>query len=130
MTAAVGSAMPPLIMALLFGFINKGAPFFIRPIAKAISANVSKFFSTPSSLQYVAWVHSTHPLDCKSWPNPLTASPNGFLHFEARQLSVIRIRISSVYVHNRVQMWPEHLTGPRFTNTRNLNSGFIHFSCC
>jgi hypothetical protein len=41
--------MPPLVMALLFSLINKGAPFFIRPIAKAISANVSKSFSTRSS---------------------------------------------------------------------------------
>ena len=42
---AEGSAMTPVLLALLFSMTEKGAPFFIRPIARAISGGVHKFYS-------------------------------------------------------------------------------------
>ena len=44
---AEGSAMPPLVMTLLFNEMPKRAPFFIRPVAKAIGDTVKKSFLTP-----------------------------------------------------------------------------------
>lgn len=45
---AEGSAMPPLLLALVFSRVaNAPAPFFVRPIARAIAANVSKAFIKP-----------------------------------------------------------------------------------
>ena len=45
---AEGSAMPPLVMTLLFGEIPKRAPFFIRPVAKMIGATVTSSFLKPN----------------------------------------------------------------------------------
>jgi glutathione S-transferase len=45
---AEGSAMPPLLLKLIFDKIeNTKMPFFVKPIAKAISANVKKSFILP-----------------------------------------------------------------------------------
>ncbi len=45
---AEGSAMPPLLLALVFARVaNAPAPFFVRPIARAIAANVRKAFINP-----------------------------------------------------------------------------------
>jgi len=45
---AEGSAMPPLLLKLIFDKIETGpVPFFIRPIAKAISQKVKSAFITP-----------------------------------------------------------------------------------
>lgn len=41
---AEGSAMPPLLMKLIFTMVKTKAPFLIRPIAKAIAAGVEKSF--------------------------------------------------------------------------------------
>ena len=46
---AEGSAMTPVLLALLFGMTEKNAPFFIRPIARAISGGVYKFYSKLST---------------------------------------------------------------------------------
>ena len=46
---AEGSAMPPLLMQLVFDQIEKARmPFFAKPVARAISANVKKAFIGPS----------------------------------------------------------------------------------
>ena len=44
---AEGSAMPPLVMTLLFNEMPKRAPFFIRPVAKAIGDTVKKSYLGP-----------------------------------------------------------------------------------
>ena len=45
---AEGSAMPPLVMTLVFGAIPARVPFFIRPVAKLISGTVQKSFLQPN----------------------------------------------------------------------------------
>lgn len=45
--AAEGSAMPPLVMRLVFASIPKRAPFFIRPVASMISQGAIKSFIDP-----------------------------------------------------------------------------------
>ncbi|HEX7810974.1 MAG TPA: glutathione S-transferase [Burkholderiales bacterium] len=45
---AEGSAMPPLLLQLIFGRLDKGKmPFFVRPIARAIKARVRTAFIQP-----------------------------------------------------------------------------------
>ncbi len=45
---AEGSAMPPLLLSLVFSRVRDApAPFFVRPIAKAIAAKVMGAFVTP-----------------------------------------------------------------------------------
>jgi glutathione S-transferase len=45
---AEGSAMPLLVMRLIFGFIEKQkVPFFVKPIVKAIVKNVNTMFLDP-----------------------------------------------------------------------------------
>ena len=46
---AEGSAMPPLVMALVFGKVRSAPmPFFAKPIAKAIAAKVMQGFVQPN----------------------------------------------------------------------------------
>ena len=46
---AEGSAMPPLLLKLIFGRITTSAmPFFVKPIARAISAKVQSDFVDPN----------------------------------------------------------------------------------
>jgi len=45
---AEGSAMPPLVMTLLFNAIPQRVPFFIRPVAKLIGEGVQKNFLRPN----------------------------------------------------------------------------------
>ena len=45
---AEGSAMPPLVMTLVFSAIPARVPFFIRPVAKMISETVQKSFLRPN----------------------------------------------------------------------------------
>lgn len=56
---AEGSAMPPLVMSLVFGEIPKRAPFVIKPIASAIAKQVMKNFVTPSITSTVELIEST-----------------------------------------------------------------------
>jgi glutathione S-transferase len=44
---AEGSAMPPLVMTLLFSEIPRRTPFFVRPVARAISRTVQTSFLEP-----------------------------------------------------------------------------------
>ncbi len=45
---AEGSAMPPLVMTLVFGALPARVPFFIRPVARRISETVQKSFLRPN----------------------------------------------------------------------------------
>ena len=45
---AEGSAMPPLVMTLLFKEIPKRAPFFVRPVARAIAQATQTRFLDPT----------------------------------------------------------------------------------
>ena len=45
---AEGSLMSPLLLSLIFSKIESSAPFFIKPVAKTISAQVKKIFIRPN----------------------------------------------------------------------------------
>jgi glutathione S-transferase len=45
---AVGTAMPLLVMTLVFGRVETAAPWFIRPVAKAIAGQVRSSYIGPS----------------------------------------------------------------------------------
>ena len=48
MHAAEGTVMPLLVMALIFGRVETDTPWFIRPIAKAISGQVKSSYLEPN----------------------------------------------------------------------------------
>ncbi|MFS0517402.1 glutathione S-transferase family protein [Nostoc sp. UIC 10607] len=51
---AEGSAMPPLLLKLIFDQIEKGPiPFFVRPIARAIVSRVKNSFIKPQITQHL-----------------------------------------------------------------------------
>lgn len=54
---AEGSAMPPLLLKLVFDQIEKARmPFFAKPIARGISANVKKAFIAPQLRQHLDYL--------------------------------------------------------------------------
>jgi glutathione S-transferase len=54
---AEGSAMPPLLLKLVFDRVeNAPAPFFVRPIARAIAAKVKDGFVLPQLRQHLAFL--------------------------------------------------------------------------
>ncbi|PTU32948.1 glutathione S-transferase family protein [Stenotrophobium rhamnosiphilum] len=55
---AEGSMMPLLVMKLIFGVIPKRSPALIRPIAKAIVANVEKNFLGPNMRTHLDFIES------------------------------------------------------------------------
>lgn len=56
---AEGTAMPPLVMTLVFNRIETGPmPFFIRPIAKKISATVKNTFINPELAQQLNYMET------------------------------------------------------------------------
>jgi glutathione S-transferase len=63
---AEGSAMPPLVMKLVFGKIpdSPQLPFFIRPIARLITKGVTESYIDPQSKTHIAL-----------WDSELTKSP-------------------------------------------------------
>lgn len=54
---AEGSAMPPLVMKLIFSAIPKSPelPFFMRPIAKALMQGVTKSYLDPQIADHIAF---------------------------------------------------------------------------
>ncbi|MFZ5669335.1 MAG: glutathione S-transferase [Pseudomonadota bacterium] len=53
---AEGSAMPPLLLRLIFGVLPRRAPFFLRPIVGGISAQANKAFIEPQmTLHFDYW---------------------------------------------------------------------------
>lgn len=56
---AEGSAMPPLLMKLIFDKIEKTAmPFFIKPIARGISQKVKHSFIEPQIVRHLDYLES------------------------------------------------------------------------
>jgi len=55
---AEGSAMSPLLMKLVFNQVRTKAPFLIRPVAKAISASVTKMFIGPQLKTHYGFVEA------------------------------------------------------------------------
>jgi glutathione S-transferase len=64
---AEGSAMPPIVISLLFSFIKKGAPFFIRPIANAITGQVMKRLIDPTLAKQTEFMETTLAKNPKNW---------------------------------------------------------------
>ena len=56
---AEGSLMPPLLLKLVFDEVEKAPmPFFIKPIAKAISGKVKSAFITPQITQHLDYLEA------------------------------------------------------------------------
>jgi glutathione S-transferase len=57
---AEGSAMPPLLLKLIFDRIEsgKGMPFFVRPIARGIAQQVKKMMVTPNLERQLDYMES------------------------------------------------------------------------
>jgi glutathione S-transferase len=56
---AEGSAMPPLLMKLIFDRIEKGPmPFFIRPVARAIAAKAKSSFIEPNIARHLDFMEA------------------------------------------------------------------------
>jgi glutathione S-transferase len=58
---AEGSAMPPLVMKLIFGAIPKAPalPFFMRPVARALMGGVTKSYLDPQIAAHIQFWAST-----------------------------------------------------------------------
>ena len=55
---AEGSAMPPLLMKLVFDSVERKAPLLVRPIAGAISRQVKALIVTPNIERHLAYMES------------------------------------------------------------------------
>jgi len=55
---AEGTAMPPLVMKLVLGRMAKGAPFFVRPVARAIAKKVNDGFVQPNISRQLDFMES------------------------------------------------------------------------
>lgn len=56
---AEGSAMPPLLLKLIFGRIDKGPmPFFVRPVARAIAGKALSGFVQPQIDRHLDYMES------------------------------------------------------------------------
>jgi glutathione S-transferase len=55
---AEGSAMPPLLLKLIFEQIKKKAPWPVKPIAKAIAGKVLQDFVDPQIKTHFDWIES------------------------------------------------------------------------
>jgi glutathione S-transferase len=54
---AEGSAMPPLLLSLIFGRLPKAPmPFFVRPIVKGIAAKAQQTFIGPQLKNHLDWM--------------------------------------------------------------------------
>ena len=63
---AEGSAMPPLVMKLIFDRIEKGPmPFFVRPIARGIASRVRKGFIEPNVARQLDYMEAE--LEQRPW---------------------------------------------------------------
>jgi len=63
---AEGSAMPPLVMKLVFDRIEKGPmPFFVRPIARGIAGRVKKGFIEPNIARQLDYMEAE--LERRPW---------------------------------------------------------------
>lgn len=62
---AEGSAMPPLVMQLIFNQIEQKSPFFLRPIAKVITGTVKETYIEPQITQHLSYMEAE--LEKNTW---------------------------------------------------------------
>ena len=63
---AEGSAMPPLLLGLIFSRVPKGPmPFFVRPIAERIAAKAKSGFIDPQLKNHLTWMESE--MSTRAW---------------------------------------------------------------
>ena len=62
---AEGSAMPPLVMKLVFGQVEEKTPFLLRPLASAIVSKVKSAYIAPNIARNLDYMEST--LEETSW---------------------------------------------------------------
>lgn len=62
---AEGSAMPPLLLKLIFGRLAPGSPALIRPIVRAVAAKVQAGFIDPDLKRHAAYWEAE--LACAPW---------------------------------------------------------------
>jgi len=55
---AEGSAMPPLVMQLVFNLVEQQSPFFLRSIAKVITGKVKETYLKPLITQNLAYMEA------------------------------------------------------------------------
>lgn len=55
---AEGSAMPPLLMKLVFDRVESTAPFIVRPMARAIARKVKSSYIMPQIAQHLAFLEA------------------------------------------------------------------------
>ena len=56
---AEGSAMPPLVMKLVFGQVEEKTPFLLRPVASAIVSKVKSSYIEPNIARNLDYMEST-----------------------------------------------------------------------
>ena len=55
---AEGSAMPPLVMQLVFNQVEQRSPFFLRPVAKVITGKVKSSYLEPQITQQLGYMEA------------------------------------------------------------------------
>ena len=55
---AEGSAMPPLVMQLIFNRVEEKSPFFLRPVAKIITGKVKQTYLEPQISQQLGYMEA------------------------------------------------------------------------
>jgi glutathione S-transferase len=62
---AEGSAMPPLVMQLIFNQVEEKSPFFLRPVAKVITRKVKQTYLEPQISQQLGYMEAE--LEKSTW---------------------------------------------------------------
>lgn len=62
---AEGSAMPPLVMQLIFNQVEEKSPFFLRPVAKVITRKVKQTYLEPQISQHLGYMEAE--LEKNTW---------------------------------------------------------------
>jgi glutathione S-transferase len=62
---AEGSAMPPLVMQLIFNQVEEKSPFFLRPVAKVITGKVKQTYLEPQISQQLGYMEAE--LEKNTW---------------------------------------------------------------
>jgi glutathione S-transferase len=62
---AEGSAMPPLVMQLIFNQVEEKSPFFLRPVAKVITRQVKQTYLEPQISQQLGYMEAE--LEKSTW---------------------------------------------------------------
>ena len=62
---AEGSAMPPLVMQLIFNQVEEKSPFFLRPVAKVITRKVKQTYLEPQISQQLGYMEAQ--LEKSTW---------------------------------------------------------------